>query len=62
MIPKKVKNSAFYFSASCVSNHRSGKLRKSIVISFLTLSISPCAWSTIYSILRCIRLAHYDLM
>jgi hypothetical protein len=27
----------------------------------MTLSISPCAWSTIYSILRCIRLAHNQL-
>ena len=34
MIAKKVKNSAFYCSASSVSNHRTGKLRKSIVISF----------------------------
>jgi hypothetical protein len=32
-----------------------------LIPTFLTLSISPCAWS-IYSILRCIRLAHYDLM
>jgi hypothetical protein len=28
----------------------------------LTLSISPCAWSTIYSILRYSRLAHNELM
>jgi hypothetical protein len=32
------------------------------ILIVLTLSISPCAWSSIYSILRYSRLAHNELM